>query len=70
MPEPIFINLNEENSSDVETDKNGVVNNTDLGLSNEFSNDKKISENLFSSEDIEKKYSSLHFGKNYNASEQ
>ena len=62
LPEPVFMNLEE--------DEDNTANDLDLDLSNEFSNTHKISEDLFSSEDLEQKYSSLQFGKNYDINQQ
>lgn len=70
LPEPVFMNLEEDKSIDSRGDENNKVDDLDLDLSNEFSNTQKISEDLFSSEDLEQKYSSLQFGKNYDINEQ
>ncbi len=70
LPEPVFMNLEEDKSIDSREDENNTVNDLNLDLSNEFGNTQKISEDLFSSEDLEQKYNSLQFGKNYDVNEQ
>lgn len=70
LPEPVFMNLEEDKKTlDVKENTNDIGD-IDIDMSNEFSNTQKISEDLFSSEDIEKKFSSLQFGKNYDVDEQ
>lgn len=70
LPEPVFINLKEDKSPDLRNeDTSNATSDTNVELSSELSRTQKISKDLFSSEDIEKKFSSLKFGKNYDFDE-
>ncbi|MDR1628225.1 MAG: DivIVA domain-containing protein [Oscillospiraceae bacterium] len=66
LPEPVFVNLEKDKSSDFEdiTDIN-ISNDVEPDALDEFSNTQKINEDLFSSEDLEQRHSELRFGKNY-----
>lgn len=70
LPEPVFMDLEEDKSPDLRNeDTSNATSDTNVGLSSELSRTQKISKDLFSSEDIEKKFSSLKFGKNYDFDE-
>jgi cell division initiation protein len=66
LPEPVFVNLEKDKFSDVDVkDENNISVDIKKDISDELSNTQKINEDLFSSEDLEKKHSALQFGKNY-----
>jgi DivIVA domain-containing protein len=66
LPEPVFVNLEKDKSSNFEdiTDIN-ISNDVEPDVPDEFGNTQEINEDLFSSEDLEQRHSELRFGKNY-----
>jgi len=65
LPEPVFLDLEEEKPLEEKIEKSNIADDSAADLPKDFGNTQKISENVFSSDDIEKKFGALKFGKNY-----